>query len=95
MGKEVTTTTNNRPHFSCLHFYDIRICRIGMWIIIYDNNDYECVGCPLSILFMVFVRMRVSANNARTSFTNSSIGKSTSAPCSNKYVISASEASYT
>lgn len=67
-----------------------------MWIIIYDNNgNYECVGCPLSILFMVFVRMGVSANNARTSFTNSSIEKSTSAPCSNKYVISASEASYT
>jgi len=76
-------------------YHDVRT-RLHMGNTIHENknkNNYEYAGCPLSNLFMVFVRLGVSANKARMSLTNSSIGKSTSAPCSNKYVISASDAS--
>lgn len=41
----------------------------------------------------MFARSGVSANNARTSLTNSSTLKSIRAPSSNKYEISAMEAS--
>ncbi len=59
----------------------------------YTTNVQLCTGCPCINLFMVFVRNWVSANNARTRFTSSLISKSTRAPSSNRYEISAMEAS--
>ena len=51
-------------------------------------------GCPCCSLLIVFALSCVSAKRAFTSFTSSSISKSTSAPSSNRYEMSAIDASW-